>query len=346
MINQKNRRLLQNVGVIILIIFGLWWVISQFIKFNINTFTDNAQIKRLIVPVNSRIPGFIKEIRFDEYTKVSKGDTLVIIEDSEFRLRVAQAHADLQNAMSGKSAMSTAISTTQNNLTVSDAAIKEVEALLNNAQKDYERYQQLLNDEAVTRQQFETIETKYLSLKAKYEMLSRQRQSTSLIGQEQSHRLGQNEAGIELAKAAIDLAELNLSYTIITAPCDGYTSRKSIQEGQLVQPGQTLLSIVDSNDVWVIANYKETQTSKMAIGQRVNIEVDAIPGVTFKGIIESISQATGAQYSIIPQDNATGNFVKVEQRIPIKISFSEDNKPEDMARLRAGLNVECEVIED
>ncbi len=346
MINQKNRRLLQNVGVIILIIFGLWWVISQFIKFNINTFTDNAQIKQLIVPVNSRIPGFIKEIRFDEYTKVSKGDTLVIIEDSEFRLRVAQAHADLQNAMSGKSAMSTAISTTQNNLTVSDAAIKEVEALLNNAQKDYERYQQLLNDEAVTRQQFETIETKYLSLKAKYEMLSRQRQSTSLIGQEQSHRLGQNEAGIELAKAAIDLAELNLSYTIITAPCDGYTSRKSIQEGQLVQPGQTLLSIVDSNDVWVIANYKETQTSKMAIGQRVNIEVDAIPGVTFKGIIESISQATGAQYSIIPQDNATGNFVKVEQRIPIKISFSEDNKPEDMARLRAGLNVECEVIED
>lgn len=346
MINQKNRRLLQNVGVIILIIFGLWWVISQFIKFNINTFTDNAQIKQHIVPVNSRIPGFIKEIRFDEYTKVSKGDTLVIIEDSEFRLRVAQAHADLQNAMSGKSAMSTAISTTQNNLTVSDAAIKEVEALLNNAQKDYERYQQLLNDEAVTRQQFETIETKYLSLKAKYEMLSRQRQSTSLIGQEQSHRLGQNEAGIELAKAAIDLAELNLSYTIITAPCDGYTSRKSIQEGQLVQPGQTLLSIVDSNDVWVIANYKETQTSKMAIGQRVNIEVDAIPGVTFKGIIESISQATGAQYSIIPQDNATGNFVKVEQRIPIKISFSEDNKPEDMARLRAGLNVECEVIED
>lgn len=346
MINQKNRRLLQNIGVIILIILGLWWVISQFIKFNINTFTDNAQIKQHIVPVNSRIPGFIKEIRFDEYTKVSKGDTLVIIEDSEFRLRVAQAHADLQNAMSGKSAMSTAISTTQNNLTVSDAAIKEVEALLNNAQKDYERYQQLLNDEAVTRQQFETIETKYLSLKAKYEMLSRQRQSTTLIGQEQSHRLGQNEAGIELAKAAIDLAELNLSYTIITAPCDGYTSRKSIQEGQLVQPGQTLLSIVDSNDVWVIANYKETQTSKMAIGQRVNIEVDAIPGVTFKGIIESISQATGAQYSIIPQDNATGNFVKVEQRIPIKISFSEDNKPEDMARLRAGLNVECEVIED
>lgn len=346
MINQKNRRLLQNVGVIILIIFGLWWVISQFIKFNINTFTDNAQIKQHIVPVNSRIHGFIKEIRFDEYTKVSKGDTLVIIEDSEFRLRVAQAHADLQNAMSGKSAMSTAISTTQNNLTVSDAAIKEVEALLNNAQKDYERYQQLLNDEAVTRQQFETIETKYLSLKAKYEMLNRQRQSTTLIGQEQSHRLGQNEAGVELAKAAIDLAELNLSYTIITAPCDGYTSRKSIQEGQLVQPGQTLLSIVDSNDVWVIANYKETQTSKMAIGQRVNIEVDAIPGVTFKGIIESISQATGAQYSIIPQDNATGNFVKVEQRIPIKISFSEDNKPEDMARLRAGLNVECEVIED
>lgn len=346
MINQKNRRLLQNVGVIILIIFGLWWIVSQFIKFNINTFTDNAQVRQHIVPVNSRIPGFIKEIRFDEYAKVKKGDTLVIIEDTEFRLRVAQAYADLQNATSGKSAMTSAISTTQNNLAVSDAALDEVKALLDNAQKDYVRYSQLLKEDAVTQQQYDAVETKYISLKAKYQMLSRQKRSTALISEEQTHRLGQNDAGIELAKAAIELAELNLSYTVITAPCDGYTSRKSIQNGQLVQPGQTLLSIVDSNDVWVIANYKETQTAKMHVGQSVEITVDAIPDAVFTGKIKSISQATGAQYSVIPQDNASGNFVKVEQRIPVKITFSGDNNAEDMSRLRAGMNVECEVIED
>ncbi len=345
MINQKNRRLLQNVGVILLIIFGLWWVVSQFIKFNVSTFTDNAQVRQQIVPVNSRISGFIKEIRFNEYTQVKKGDTLVIIEDTEYRLRVAQAYSDLQNATSSKDATSSAISTTQNNLSVSDAALAEVKALLENAERDYERYSQLLADDAVTQQQYDAIKTKYFSLKAKYDVVLKQKQSTALVCEEQTHRLNQSDAGIELAKSAVELAELNLSYTIITAPCDGYTSRKSIQTGQLVQPGQLLLSIVDSEDVWVIANYKETQTSKMKVGQSVDIYVDAVPDVTFTGKIVSISQATGAQYSVIPQDNASGNFVKVEQRIPVKIAF-DNNTPENMSKLRAGLNVECEVIED
>lgn len=345
MMNHKNRRLLQNAGVTILIISGVWWVILQFSSFSHSSFTDNAQVRQQIVPVNSRITGFIKQICFDEYSQVKKGDTLVIIEDTEFRLRLAQANADLQNAASGKDAMNTAISTTRNNLSVSDAALAEVKALLDNAEKEYIRYRQLLHEEAVTQQQFENIETNYSALKAKYDMLSRQKQSTALISQEQAHRLDQSNAGVEVAKTAIELAELNLSYTIITAPCDGYTSRKNIQEGQLVQPGQKLLNIVDTNDVWVIANYKETQTAYMNIGDKVEIIVDAIPDVTFIGNIVSISQATGAQYSVIPQDNASGNFVKVEQRIPVKIRFSSDNKIEDMARLRAGLNVECKVTD-
>ncbi len=345
MMNHKNRRLLQNIGVAILIIAGVWWVVSQFVRFNHSTYTDNAQVRQQIVPVNSRIQGFIKKIYFDEYNQVKKGDTLVVIEDTEFKLHLAQANADLQNALSGKNAMSSAISTTQNNLSVSDAALAEVKALLNNAEKEYNRYRQLLDEQAVTQQQFEGIETNYIALKAKYDMLLRQKKSTALISQEQTHRLGQNDAGIDVAHAAIELAELNLSYTVITAPCDGYTSRKSIQEGQLVQPGQTLLTIVDTADVWVIANYKESQTAYMKIGDQVKMDVDAIPGVTFIGNIVSISQATGAQYSVIPQDNATGNFVKVEQRVPVKIRFSSENAPEDMAKLRAGLNVECKVVD-
>jgi membrane fusion protein (multidrug efflux system) len=116
--------------------------------------------------------------------------------------------------------------------------------------------------------------------------------------------------------------------------------------GQLVQPGQTLLSIVDENDVWVIANYKESQTSDMKIGDKVQITVDAIPGKTYIGYIEAISNATGAQYSLVPQDNATGNFVKVEQRLPVKIRFTKDNAAADIKLLRAGLNVECEMLKD
>lgn len=174
-------------------------------------------------------------------------------------------------------------------------------------------------------------------------MLSRQRSATSAVVDINRQRISQSEAGIGLAKALLETAELNLSYTVITAPCDGYTSRKEIQVGQLVQPGQTLLDVVDSQDIWVTANYKETQLHHIAPGSNVKIEVDAIPGVTFSGKVKSISTATGASLSLLPQDNSAGNFVKVRQRVPVRIEFSGDNKPDEMAKLRAGMNVECSV---
>ncbi len=338
--------MIQNMVVLAIISVGLWWIATQFIKFNISTFTDNAQVRRQIVPVNARVQGYIKEIRFDEYTFVHEGDTLIIIDDSEYRLRLAQAKAELQNAVTGKSAMHTVISTTNNNIGVNEASITGTKVELENAARDLERYASLIKEKAVTQKQYDDAKTRYESMKAKYDMLCRQKQSTSLTKEEQQQRLGQQDAGIELAQAAVELASLNLSYTVITAPADGYTSRKSLQKGQLVQPGQTLLSIVDENDVWVVANYKETQTAKMKLGDKVRITVDALPDAVYIGRIEAISNATGAQYSIVPQDNATGNFVKVEQRLPVKIRFTADNTPESIQRLRAGLNVECEMMGD
>ena len=174
-------------------------------------------------------------------------------------------------------------------------------------------------------------------------MLARQRSATSTVVDVSRERLPQSDAAIELAEAMLAMAELNLSYTVVTAPCDGYTSRKEIEVGQLVQPGQTLLDVVDSGDVWVPANYKETQLRHIRPGSEVYVEVDAIPGVTFHGSVESISTATGASLSLLPQDNSAGNFVKVRQRVPVRIVFSADNRPEDMELLRAGMNVECMV---
>jgi membrane fusion protein (multidrug efflux system) len=323
----------------------LWWIAAEFIKFNVSTFTDNAQVSRQIVPLNARVQGFIKEIRFDEYTFVHKGDTLIIIDDAEYALALAQAEARLQNAVSGKSTVNASISTTASQIGVSEASIEGTRAEMENARRDLERYQSLLADKAVTAKQYDDAHTKYESLKARYEMLCRQKQSTVLTKDEKAVQLGQHDASIEVARASVELAKLNLSYTVITAPVDGYTSRRNLQVGQLVQPGQTLLSLVDENDVWVIANYKESQTSKMKRGDKVKITVDAIPGKTYVGYIEAISNATGAQYSLVPQNNATGNFVKVEQRLPVKIRFTEDNTPEDISLLRAGLNVECEMMD-
>lgn len=341
MITRKVKKLIYNIVIVCLLAAGLIYVCSRFFHPGVE-YTDNAQVKQHITPVNTRVQGFVQRICFDEYKPVHKGDTLVIIEDTEFRLRLAQAEADLANALAGQEATTAGIATTQNNLSVNDAGIAEVRVQLENARRELERYKRLLAEDAVTRQQYDNILTAYEATKARYEQVSRVKHSTSLTKNEQTHRLGQNEAAVRLAQAAVELARLNLSYTVITATCDGVTGRKDINEGQLVQPGQTMVDIVDGTDLWVIANYRETQLPHIHEGDRVTLTADAVPGVTYTGTVESISDATGAAFSLIPQDNATGNFVKVEQRVPVRISLA-GNDPERLKLLRAGFNVECKV---
>lgn len=339
----RSKKILSYIITIAVIVVAAIWVGSRFIHLGNVEFTDNAQVSRQIVPVNSRVQGYIKEIRFNEYEPVKKGDTLVIIDDSDMRLNVARARADYQNALAGLDVADRSVTSASANVAVSEAAIAEAKVLMEMASTDLARYEKLLAQDAVTRQQYDGAKTDYEAKKARYEMLSRQRSATSAVVDINRRRISQSEAGIELAKALLETAELNLSYTVITAPCDGYASRKEIQTGQLVQPGQTLLDIVDSQDIWVTANYKETQLRHIAPGSDVEIKVDALPDVTFTGKVKSISSATGASLSLLPQDNSAGNFVKVRQRVPVRIEFSADNKPGDMARLSAGMNVECSV---
>ena len=342
MTKRKVQKIVYNTFIIALLVGGILYVCSKFLHLGNIEYTDNAQVKQHITPVNTRVQGFIKKIYFEEYKAVKKGDTLLVIEDAEFRLRLAQTEADLVNALAGKSATSVGIATTQNNLSVDDAGILEARVRMDNAQRELSRYEKLLEEDAVTRQQYDNIKTGYESARARFEQLSRAKQSTSLVKSEQTHRLGQNEALICVAEAAVELARLNLSYTVVLATCDGVTGRKEIHEGQLVQPGQTMVDIVDGSDLWVVANYRETQLPNIHEGAMVEIKADAVPGVVYKGIVESISDATGAAFSLIPQDNATGNFVKVEQRVPVRVTLA-GNAPEKLKLLKAGLNVECEV---
>ena len=341
--NHKTKKIISYVIVLAVMAVAAIWVCAKFVHLGNVEFTDNAQVRQQIVPVNSRVQGYIKEIRFKEYEPVKKGDTLVIIDDADMRLRVAQARADYQNALAGRDVADRSVNVASANASVSEASIAEAKVLMDNAATDYARYQKLLDQDAVTRQQYDMARTDYEAKKARYEMLAKQRSATHSVVAETRQRIAQNDAGIELAKALMETAELNLSYTVIVAPCDGYTSRKEIQVGQLVQPGQTLLDVVDSGEVWVTANYKETQTARIQPGADVDIRVDAIPGVVFHGEVVSLSKATGASLSLLPQDNSAGNFVKVRQRIPVRIEFSADNDAADMARLRVGMNVECEV---
>lgn len=342
MVTRKTKKLIYNTTVIALLLIGVAYVCSRFIHLGNVEYTDNAQVRQHITPVNTRIQGFIKKIYFDEYKPVHKGDTLLVIEDSEFKLRLAQAEADLANALAGRQATNAGIATTQNNISVNDATVEEIRVQRANAGRELQRYKKLLEQDAVTKQQYDNVKTAYDAINARYEQALRTRHSTSLSKNEQTHRLGQNEAAVRLAQAAVDLAKLNLSYTVIVATCDGVTGRKDIHEGQLVQPGQTMVDIVDDGELWVVANYRETQLPNIKEGASVTFTADAVPGVEYKGVVESLSDATGAAFSLIPQDNATGNFVKVEQRVPVRIRL-HGNDTADVRRLRAGFNVECKV---
>lgn len=341
--NRRVQKIVRNVVVTAVILGGLTWVCAKFVHLGRVEYTDNAQIRRNMIPIHSRVQGFIQRVSFDDFQFVHEGDTLVVIEPAEYELRVAQARAGYENALMENTARRTAISTTANNLTVSDANIEELRIRLEQTRTDFGRYEQLYAQKAVTRQQYDNAKADYEATRAKYDMLVRSKRSTALVKDEQTRRLEQNQTNIDVARAAQHLAELNLSYTVIVAPCDGVTSRRSIQQGQFIQPGETLLSLVETDNVWVLANYKETQTAHIRPGMPVSIRVDAVPDVAYSGEVERLSNATGAQYSIIPQDNSAGNFVKVEQRIPVKIVFTDRNRPEDIALLRSGMNVECEV---
>ncbi len=341
----KPKRIATIVNILILIVAvaGVAWIAAQFIHIG-GEYTDNAQVRRNITPINSRVQGFIKEIRFNEFQNVKKGDTLVIIEDTEYRLRVLQAEASLQSAQQNRTVAGTTASTAKNNIGVSDAALAEVEVLLANARTEEERYARLLEQGAVTQQQYDGVKMHYDATLAKYNTMKQQRKSTTLVSDELSLRLEQQNTLVELAETALELARLNLSYTVITAPADGVMGRRNIQEGQLIQPGQAVANIVENGEMWIAANYKETQIANINEGSAVEITVDAVPGMTFKGTVRSISDATGAQFSLVPTDNSAGNFVKVQQRIPVRIEFTGENSAEELARLRSGMNAECKVI--
>ncbi|MGM9829463.1 MAG: HlyD family secretion protein [Muribaculaceae bacterium] len=342
MSNKKQIKRLYNIVVLLLLAGAVWYILGRTVHCGNVEYTDDAQVQRHITPVHTRVQGFIKEIRFNEYGKVKKGDTLVIIDNSEYLLQVARAEANLRASEMGSTVISAGINTTASNVDAANAGIDEARVTMENARDDFYRYEELLKRNAVTRQQYDAMKTRYLAALARYEQAAAHGTSTSRIKDEQTVRLSQNEENIAVAQSMLNLSRLNLSYTVITASTDGVMGRKDIHEGQLVQPGQLLARIVDACDVWVVANYRESQLGHIAVGNEVSITADALPGVQYSGVVESLSPATGAAYSMVPADNATGNFVKVEQRVPVRIRITTQES-ELLERLISGLNVETEV---
>ncbi len=340
-VNSKVKRkvYVANILTFVIIAFGFYWLIVKYFHIGDKNYTESAQVEEFINPINTRISAYIKEIRFTEHQKVKKGDTLVILDDREILTQLGQAEAAYMAALASKNMTSSAVNTVSTNVNVVGSNIEGAKARLWNVEQNMKRYKNLLETEAVTQQQYDQIKTEYEATKASYEALLNQKSTTQSAVSEAQSRLYLNEADIKRTEAALNMAKLNLSYTVITAPYDGVMGRRLINEGQLLQPGQQVTTIVLNDQKWVTANFLESQMPKIDIGTKIKMSADALGGQEFEGEITAISAATGARYSSVPVDNSTGNFVKVQQRIPVRIEFTDANKKEDVAKLKAGMNV-------
>lgn len=319
--------------------------------------TDDAQIQANMNPIIPHVGGFIEKVYVTDNQKVKKGDTLFVIDNKDYLVKLEQAEAQLAAAKSSVSVSEASIGSYKANTAtaaaqVSSAAsnIETAKTKLWRATNDFERYENLYKNHSITAQQYEQALAAKQEAEQQVKMLESQQKATQSqqnAAAQQTHISEQQvsvaEANVKSAQAQVDAAKLNVNYTIVTAPIDGQLSNVSLQVGQFVQAGQSLFYLVNTSEKWVVANFKETQLEKMEIGQKVIITADAYPGEEFEAEVSAFSPATGARFSLLPPDNATGNFVKTIQRLPVKIDFTKNNDSEKLQKLRSGMNVVADV---
>ena len=299
--------------------------------------TNDAQVEEYINPIVSRVNGYVVSVKYDDNQQVKKGDTLLIVDQSQYALKKQESEADVTNANAQIRVLESSIGTTMQIALVSKEQIAAAKAKFVREQQDYTRYKKLFDEESATRQQLENVKAALdIALSEYQSAIADYKAALSKVNDIKAQRevlLAESKR----KKAQEDDAGLDLSYTVITAPYNGRMGRKTIQNGQFIQVNETLAFIVNEDaGKWVIANFKETQIRHMRIGQPVEIEADAFPGQAYHGSILSISPATGSSFSVLPPDNSTGNFVKIVQRIPVKIRFTDNNTV--LKPLASGMN--------
>lgn len=337
---KPNRVLPIILGVILVggVIFG----IKEYIYYSKHIDTDDAQIDGDISPVVARVGGYIDSIYFQENTHVDRGQVLVKIDDRDYKVKLEQAEAAETGASANINVGESQIYANAANSASAKAQVESAEARLEKVSKDYQRYANLVKDGSITQQQFDQAKSDLDVAKATYS--AAQDQYKAALEQEGAtkNQLNVTHTGVSQKQVDVDYAKLQLSYTIVKSPASGITSKKNIQIGQLVQAGQTLFSIVNDSSIYITANFKETQLDNIRDGQKVDIDVDAYPDLKLHGVVYNFAPATGAKFSLLPPDNATGNFVKVVQRIPVKIKINASKA--DMDKLRPGMSVAVSVI--
>jgi len=341
----KRRRVPYIVLGVLLLAFATWGI-HRYLYSRHHVSTDNAQIDGHITLIAPRVAAFVTRVLVDDNQHVGDGDTLVRLDDRDFKVKLAEAQAELQAAEAAVGTRSRAgqalaqLQATRAEAASEQATVVAAEADYKKAAADVERYRKLAADKIISAQQLDEAEAAYQQAAAKLESARRQASAATSQVSASSAAVRSADARLAAAEAAVENAQLQLSYTTITAPTPGVIAKRTAEAGALVQVGQTLMSIVPDTNVWVTANLKETQLTNVRVGDRVEFSVDAYPGRKFTGRVESLSPATGARFALLPPDNATGNFTKVVQRVPVKIAVEQNA---ESVPLRPGMSVEVSI---
>ncbi|HXF25205.1 MAG TPA: HlyD family secretion protein [Gemmatimonadaceae bacterium] len=340
-----KRKIIILIVIVVAVVAAIWgfrtWSYSRS-----HESTDDAQVDGHIVPVLAKVGGYVTSVAADENQHVNENQILVTLDDAEYRVRVESAQADLAAAQGVAGTRTTEgqaegqVATASGQRSQLDAQVIAAQAANTNAQANLARMKDLAAKQIVSKQQLDAAQAAAAAAEA--QLLAAQRQVTTAGSQISTAQAGVRiaEARSSAAQAALDNAKLQLSYTRITAPASGLVARKQVEVGQLVTAGQPVMSIVADTGMWVTANFKETQLNDIRVGQPVEFDVDAYGGCTARGKVESLSGATGAKFALLPPDNATGNFTKVVQRVPIRIAVTKGCPDHP---LRPGLSVNVHV---
>jgi membrane fusion protein (multidrug efflux system) len=323
------------------------WGIKRYLYSRHHVTTDNAQVDGHITLIAPRIAAFVTRILVDDNQHVQVGDTLVTLDDRDLKVKLQQAEADLHQAEAavgsrGRAGQTQAeLQATRAEAASAQATVSAAEADYHKAAADVERYRKLAAQKIVSAQQFDAAESAAAQAAAKLEAARRQAAAAGSQVSASGAAVRSADARLAAAQAAVENTKLQLSYAYITAPVSGTVARRNAEVGALVQVGQTLMSIVPDENVWVTANLKETQLTHVRVGDRAEFTVDAYPGREFEGRVESLSPATGARFALLPPDNATGNFTKVVQRVPVRIAV--DQPAGTPVPLRPGMSVDVTI---
>ena len=304
--------------------------------------TDNAQIDGNTAPVLVRVAGYVKTLNVADYQQVKAGEPLLEIDPAEYGLAVAQAEADYSQSLADLETAKASLLNSREAVKVARANVDVQASRQTKAQSDLQRDQNLFTGGSITKRSLEDSKSANEIQNRQLTVMQAQATQAKVAKNTADANIRKMEAVLKVKQAALDQAKLRNSYTEIAAPISGKTGRtNNVSVGQYVQPGQTLFTIVNGNNIWVTANFKETQLTNIRVGQPAEVRVDAFPNLEIRGKVAEISEATGAKYSLLPPDNASGNFVKVTQRIPVKIEIENANQFKD--RLRVGMSVEAVV---